>query len=330
MTASASSARRMAGPFDWLLLATLGVIWGASFLGVELALTGFPPILIATGRVTMAAVVLVAVAVIFGDGLPKFKTATDRRIWLHCLGMGFFTNALPFSLLSWGQQLVTSGFAGISMAVVPLFVLPLAHLLVPGETMSRARTAGFVTGFIGVVLLVGGERIFGGAASGGDLVLAQLACVLASVCYAMGSIITRLCPPVSSLSYAAAGLLLGSVMLIPTALMTTTWPEATSGLMTAPLADVQLAAIPGLAWGGLIYLALFPTALATILLTMVINRAGPSFLSLVNYQVPVWAVVIGAVVLNEALPGHFITALAVILAGMAISQYYDHWRQQGR
>ncbi|MCE2518011.1 MAG: DMT family transporter, partial [Alphaproteobacteria bacterium] len=150
---ASSSARRTAGPFDWLLLATLGVIWGASFLGVELALSGFPPILIAAGRITMAAILLVAAAMISGHGLPKLTTATDRRIWLHCLGMGFFTNALPFTLLSWGQQLVTSGFAGISMAVVPLFVLPLAHLLVPNETMTKARTIGFVTGFIGVVLL---------------------------------------------------------------------------------------------------------------------------------------------------------------------------------
>lgn len=307
--AAAKITRQPATPFDWLLLGILGAIWGASFLGVEMALTGFSPITVAAARVTMAAILLIAIAYLFDDGLPGYKTATERRIWLHCLGMGIFTNALPFSLLSWGQQHVTSGFAGISMAVVPLFVLPLAHFLVPDERMTRARLFGFVFGFFGVVLLVGGDRILGESGTSLTLFTAQLVCVIASICYALGSIITRLCPPISTMSYAAGGLLLGSLILIP----------------IAAVIDGVPTNVPVQAIAGLVYLALFPTAIATILLTMVIKRAGPSFLSLVNYQVPVWAVVIGAVVLAEALPGHFLTALAVILVGMAISQFYDGW-----
>ena len=108
------------------MLAALGFIWGGSFLGVEIGLTGFGPITVAAGRVAIAALILLAYAYLFGSGLPRIKTKTDKRIWLHCFGMALFTNALPFSLLSWGQQTVTSGFAGISMAVVPLFVLPLS------------------------------------------------------------------------------------------------------------------------------------------------------------------------------------------------------------
>ena len=134
---------------NWLILLTLGVIWGASFLGVELALTGFGPITLAAGRVGAAAIILVTITIVYGDGLPRFQSKTDRRIWLHCLGMALFTNAIPFCLLSWGQQIVTSSFAGISMAVVPLFVLPLSHFLVPGEAMSRIKTIGFLFGFGG-------------------------------------------------------------------------------------------------------------------------------------------------------------------------------------
>ena len=77
---------------------------------------------------------------------------------------------------------------------------------------------------------------------------------------------------------------------------------------------------------GVGYLALFPTAVATILLTIVVRRAGPPFLSLVNYQVPVWAVIIGATVLGEALPGHFLMALGIILSGLFISQ----WRRRAK
>jgi len=292
------------------MLAALGFIWGGSFLGVEIGLTGFGPITVAAGRVAVAALILLAYAYLFGSGLPQIKTKTDKRIWLHCFGMALFTNALPFSLLSWGQQTVTSGFAGISMAVVPLFVLPLSHFLVPGEILSRAKIIGFLFGFAGVVLLVGGDKIFAGQPQTPLLLMAQLACVAASCCYAIGSIITRLCPPVSTVSYAACGLMLGGFMLVPMAIWIEGMPQ-----------------MPGImAIFGVGYLAVFPTAVATILLTIVVRRAGPPFLSLVNYQVPVWAVIIGATVLGEALPGHFLMALGIILGGLFISQ----WRRRAK
>ena len=301
MTPNTSSSGMV---INWLILIALGVIWGASFLGVELALTGFGPITLAAGRVSAAALILLVITFVYGDGLPRFQTAIDRRIWLHSLGMALFTNAIPFCLLSWGQQVVTSGFAGISMAVVPLFVLPLSHFLVPGELINRIKIIGFLFGFAGVVLLIGGDKILASATPSPLMFTAQLACVTASSCYAIGSIITRLCPPVSALSFAAAGLTLGGIVLIPVALLIEGVPDASFGT----------------AFAGLAYLAVFPTAIATILLTILVRRAGPPFLSLVNYQVPVWAVVIGVLVLDEALPGHFLIALAVILTGLFIAQ----------
>lgn len=290
---------------NWLILITLGMIWGASFLGVELALTGFGPVTLVAGRVSIAAVILLSIALIYGDGLPSFRSATGKRIWLHCFGMGLFTNAIPFSLLSWSQQIVTSGFAGISMAVVPLFVLPMSHYLVPGEILSRIKVIGFLVGFAGVILLIGGDKIFSDGASSPKMFSAQIGCVTASFCYAVGSIITRLCPPVSALSYAATGLMISGLILIPTAF-------AVEGL---PKISFDIALV------GLVYLIVFPTAIATILLTILIKRAGPPFLSLVNYQVPIWALVIGVVVLDETLPSHFLIALVVILAGLFISQF---------
>ena len=310
MTFHLLSARREPTAGSWALLALLGLIWGSSFLGVEMSLIDFKPITNAAIRVSLAAILLLAIALWTGHRLPGFATPTEKRIWLHCFGMGLFTNALPFSLLAWGQQQVTSSFAGVSMAVVPLLVLPLSHFLVPGERMTRAKVAGFAVGFVGVFLLVGGDSLLGGGGTTPSLFLAQIACVGASCCYAIGSIVTRLCPPIPTQSFATTGLLLGSVMLIPTALLFEGLP--------------QTASLPALA--GVLYLALFPTAAATILLTVLIKRAGPPFLSLVNYQVPVWAVIIGVVVLFEPLPGHFLMALLVILAGLALSQFYDRWR----
>ena len=301
-----SGHRQPPAALDWGLLALLGVVWGGAFLGVELALDSLAPIWVATGRIALAAALLLGIALIAGDGLPGFATRTDRRVWLHCFGMGMFTNAIPFSLLAWGQQYVTSSFAGITMAVVPLLVLPMSHFLIPGEQLTRRRVAGFAIGFAGVVLLIAGEQVASGRLdlTGEAMLPAQLACVLASCCYACGSIVTRLCPPVSTVSFAAAGLVCATVVLVPLALLTAGLPDAVT---------------PTSLWG-VLYLALLPTGAATILLTVIIRRAGPPFLSQVNYQVPVWAVLIGAVVLAETIPGHFITALLVILAGLAVAQ----------
>ena len=214
--------------------------------------------------------------------------------------MGVFSNALPFALLSWGQERVSSGFAGITMAVVPLLVLPLAHVFVPGEQMTLRKAVGFVVGFAGVALLVGP----GGEAGSGAVGLARIACVAASCSYAVGAIITRLAPPGPTLSFGAAGLLIAAAISVPLALVFEGWPAS------PPL--------PALL--GVLYLGIFPTALATIALVYVVQSAGPSFMSLVNYQVPVWAVILGLVVLDEDLPPQFLGALALILAGLAVSQ----------
>ncbi len=286
------------GLLQWSLLLALGMIWGASFLGVEKALESFAPITIAALRIALAAVILTGASYAMGIGLPK-----DKRTWLFAFGMGLFSNAIPFTLLSWGQQYVTSGFAGITMAVVPLLVLPLSHFLIPGMRLTPIKAVGFGIGFIGVVVLIGPARIL--QSGGGDIEnIARMACVIASMCYAIGSVLTRLAPKSEAMAFSAAALIMGAMVALPIAL-------AVDGVPTAPT-------LPALA--GMLYLGIFPTALATIMLVFIVKTAGPPFLSLVNYQVPIWAVIIGMVVLKEALPSSFIWALGLILAGLAVAQ----------
>lgn len=300
MAPQASHPRPSPSSLAWFLLVALGLIWGGSFLGIAKALEGFGPLGIAACRIGIAAAILTAIVLATGQGLPPTATPTGRRIWLHCLGMGVFSNALPFALLAWGQERVSSGFAGISMAVVPLLVLPLAHVFVPGERLTLRKSIGFVIGFVGVALLVGR----GGGGHGEHAALGRLACIAASSSYAVGAIITRLAPPGPTVSFGAAGLLIASVISIPLALAVEGWP----------------ASPPPAALLGVLYLGIFPTALATIALVYVVQSAGPSFMSLVNYQVPVWAVILGIVFLDETLPPQFLGALALILAGLAVSQ----------
>jgi drug/metabolite transporter (DMT)-like permease len=225
-----------------------------------------------------------------------------RRTWTHAIGFGFFSNVLPFSLLGFGQSHVASGFAGITMAAVPLFTMILAQRFIPGERMTLPRIIGLGLGMAGVVTLIG-PRAF--ASSGADLEnLARLACVGSTLSYAIGSIITRRCPPVPLAAFSAAGLLAAAVMIVPTAVLIEGVPDLSGNFK--PLLSV-------------LYLGLMPTALATLLLVQVINSAGPTFLTQANYQVPVWSVIFGTLILHERLPAQFLAALGLILAGLLIS-----------
>ncbi|WP_299190938.1 DMT family transporter [uncultured Litoreibacter sp.] len=285
------------GLINWLTLGLLGLIWGASFMSTAVALQGAGPLSVSAIRLAIGALVLFAVARAMGHRLPP---RSDRKLWLCIIGMGVFSNAVPFTLLGLAIQYVPSAFAGVTMAAVPLLVLPLAHFLVPGERMSWIKCAGFAIGFVGVFILIGGLSIF---EAGGDT-LPKLACIGAAFCYAIGSIITRLAPPAHPIAFSTGGLVIGALIMVPLALMFEGLPGA----------------MPANAIAALLYLALLPTALATILLVRVIQSAGPSFMSLVNYQVPVWSVLFGVALMSEALPASFLLALGLILGGLALTQ----------
>lgn len=291
------------GAINWLRILVLGVIWGASFMAVSIALQDVGPISVAAGRIALAAVILLGFVRAKGLKLPPMTGENGRKIWLSAVGFAFCSMAFPFFLLSWGQQYVASGFAGVSMAAVPLLVLPLAHFLVPGDQLTIPKGFGFGIGFIGVVILIGPSAF---KSLGTDIEpLARLACLAASAGYAIGGIITRLAPKVDPIAFATSATTLAAIMIVPVAL-------AVEGVPQIPSA--------GAIWA-IIYLGVFPTALANLLLVAVIRSVGPSFLSLVNYQVPVWSVVFGTVFLSEALPSGTVAALGLILVGVGVSQF---------
>lgn len=286
-------------PANWLSIAVLGLIWGGTFMVISVALRGYGPITVACARTTLGAFTLLALCVALRRPWPRWSW----RLFVYVVVGALFSTAIPFVLLAWGQQHVPSAFAGLSMAAVPLFVLPFAHFMVPGDALSLRKTLGFLMGFAGALVLLG-PGIF--AAGSGDLVaLGRLACLAAAMCYAISSIATRLTPAIDAIVLSAVGLLLGAVVLIPLMLLT-------EGVHT------PTATIPTLA---IILLGLLPTAFAALLRVAVIRTAGPSFMTLVNYQVPVWSMILGALILSEALPGRFFAALALILTGLAISQW---------
>jgi drug/metabolite transporter (DMT)-like permease len=294
------------GPAEWGLLFALVVLWGSSFLLVRVSLDAFTPVAVTAGRLLIGAGVLLLLLV-----LTRRRPPGTLRAWSFFAAMAIVGNALPFFLIAWGQREIPSGLTGILMAVMPLVVLVLAHFLVAGERLTRRRLAGFTLGFVGVLVLTGPEAraaLVGREAS----FIAQLAVLSAAICYGIAAIIARRGPVLHPVVTAGAvlsiaGVVLGGVLVAA---------GLRDGSAAATHAAVGVA--PALA---LLALGALSTGLATVVYFSLVARAGPTFLSLINYLIPVWAVVLGAVALGERLPARAFVALALILAGVVLARW---------
>ncbi len=283
--------------WNWLSIAALGLIWGATFMVVAIALEGYGPLTVACARTTLGAVALLFLMRVMNRPLPVFSPTMCR----YLVAIGLLNTAVPFALLSWGQQYVPSAFAGISMAALPLFVLPLAHIFTD-EKMSLRNSLGVALGFTGAIVLIGPAVLRIGT---GLEPLGQLACIAASISYAVSSIMTRRCPPIDPITMAALLLTVGSVALIPAMLLVEGLPT-----ISDPRSTIAI-----------VVLGFIPTALAALIRVATIRSAGAIFMTLVNYQVPLWSMVFGVLVLSEVLPLRFFAALGLILVGLVISQW---------
>lgn len=283
--------------YNWLSILALGTIWGGTFMVVTIALGGYGPLTVACARTTLGAMALLLLMRVMNSPLPTF----DTRMIKYLVVIGVLNTALPFALLSWGQQYVPSAFAGISMAALPLFVLPLAHIFTD-EKLSTRNLLGVIMGFVGAVVLIGPSVLKIGT---GMEPLGQLACLAAALSYAISSIMTRRCPPIDAITMAALLLVVGAVTLIPAMLWIEGIPTVTDRTSTTAI----------------IFLGIVPTALAALLRVHTIRTAGAVFMTLVNYQVPVWSMIFGAWILSEILPLRFFIALGLIMFGLTINQW---------
>ena len=289
--------------FFWGVLFFLGLIWGSSFYAVSISLRNYEPMQIASARIAIGALALTLLSFKYGDGLPSFSKG-KRKIWFYSFGMGAFTNGIPFSLLSWAQTEVSSSFAGVAMSFVPFITLMLAHYLVRGQRLSFLKVLGLIIGFLGMLILFDISNIYSQWTDNNGWRF-KLACFGAAACYSIGSIITRRSPSISQLSFSSSGLVAASIIILPVTLYKDGIPDIMEVKSFLPL----------------IYLGLIPTGLATVLLIYLIKSVGPTFFSLVNYLVPIWAIIFGVFLNSEQLKPSFILALILIFLGMLISQF---------
>ncbi|MCT2399904.1 DMT family transporter [Novosphingobium mangrovi (ex Huang et al. 2023)] len=278
------------------MLSALAIVWGGSFFFNGVAVRQLPVFTVVACRVGLAAIILLAVLRLRGERMPR-----DRHVWSAFFGMGLLNNAIPFSLIVWGQQYIASGVASILNASTPLFTVVLAHLLTGDERMTEGKLSGVLIGFIGVAVMIGADA-FRDLGMG---VTAQFMCLAGAVSYAFAGIYGRRfrAMGVSPMSAATGQVVTSSLILLPFVIV---------------LDRPWMLQAPGLtAIGALIGLAAISTALAYALYFRILATAGATNLLLVTFLIPVSAILLGTLFLGEVLlPRHF-AGMGLIGAGLA-------------
>lgn len=279
-----------------IMLGILAAVWGGSFFFAEIALREVPPMTIALHRVFWALPVLALIVIIKGYTIPR-----SPKILGAYLVMGALNNAIPFSLIFWGQTQIDSGLASILNATTAMFAAVIAGLLLKDEPLTRNKIVGAALGLAGVAFIMGPTALRSFNPSN----LAQLAILGATLSYAFAGVWGKTTlsgqPPLMN----ALGMVAGSsLLMIPIVLLT-------DGVPSFDLSKTV--------WSALLGLSILSTVLAYILYFAILRRAGAANLLLVTLLIPPFAVSLGVVFLGERMGVEAWIGFIVIAVGFAVT-----------
>jgi drug/metabolite transporter (DMT)-like permease len=280
----------------WPLILMLAAMWGASYLFIKLAVEDIPPAAMTELRVLLAGLLLFAYL--------AWRTGTSRAIaelraaWLPCAVLGVINAAVPMGLVAWGETHIDSSVAGIAQSTVPIFTFILAARFLPHEPVGAIRIAGVALGFLGVAALTGLDT-----AGGWWIIAGTLAVVLSSLSYAAGGVYGQLqIRDVAGPVLATGNMLAAALVLLPLAVLDPPREVPGSGALA-----------------GLVGLILIPTFAGQLLLFRVLRLHGSRKLSIVTYLMPAFAVVYGALLLDEPITTAMLAGFALIIVGAALA-----------
>jgi drug/metabolite transporter (DMT)-like permease len=281
---------------DWAILVTLALIWGGAFFFIGVAVRHVPPLTYVWLRLTIAAAAMWLFLKFKGE-----KLGLPRQVWGSILLLALLNNALPFTLFGWGQTHIASGLASILNATTPIWGVVVAHFLTSDERMTPRKIVGVLLGFGGVATMIGPTLL----SNIGNDALAQLACVTASLSYALAAVWARRFKRMglSPMSVTTGQLTAGAAMMLPLALFVDRpWEHA-----VPPLS----------AWGAIVALALLCTAFGYVMYFRLIDSAGATNALLVTLLVPPTAILLGSLFLGEQLAPQDFAGLLLIGLGLA-------------
>jgi len=279
-------------PTELALLLLLSTLWGASYSFIKVGVATIPPLTFIAARTLIAGAVLAAIIRARGLSWPS-----DRKAWWKFLVQACLNSVIPFTLIAWAEQVTDAGLATILNSTSPIFTFLLTAVVTRHEAVTLRRLFGVAAGLLGICLVVGQQAL----ASLGDALIAQLAIVAATICYAGAAITGRGFKGLDPMLPAAGSLLSGAALLVPVALVIdhpwTLTPSAAS-----------LAA--------LLVLATVSTALALVIYFRLVQTLGSLGATAQSYlRVPI-GVAIGVLLLGEQLSPTAWAGLACVVAGV--------------
>lgn len=285
------------GRSEWIMLGVLALIWGSAFVFIKVAVDNFNPLTYVWLRLVIAAMALIGIARLAGH-----KLTFPPVVWAAVGLLALLNNVVPFLLFGWSQQHIASGLAAILQSTTPIFGVLAAHIATSDEKLTKGKLIGATVGFVGVATMIGPQI----AGDGGNHLLAQVACLFASLLYALAGIFARRFKAmgVNPMQLAAAQFIAGAIMLTPVAL---TFGQSFATLPTS-----------WAAWGAVLALAIACSAFAYVLFFKLIERAGATNSLLVTLLVPPVAIVVGAIIFGEQLGLNQFFGLLLIGAGLAV------------
>jgi drug/metabolite transporter (DMT)-like permease len=303
--------RTMMNGRDWAILGALAAIWGGAFIFIGVTVRHVDPLTYVWLRLAIASAAMWGFLAWKGQGL-----GLPRQMWSVIFLLALLNNALPFALFGWGQTHIASGLASILNATTPIWGVVVAHLFTADERLTPRKLAGVLIGFGGVAVMIG-PSLF---ATIGTNALAQLACITASLSYALAAVWARRFKPLglSPLSVTTGQLTAGAAMMFPVMLIVDQpW--------TRSLPPLE-------AWGSIVALALFCTAFGYVLYFKLIDSSGATNALLVTLLVPPIAIFLGALLLDETLAPQDFLGLALIAVGLAAidGRLLNLWRERRR
>jgi drug/metabolite transporter (DMT)-like permease len=281
---------------DVVLWLTLATMWSSSYAVIKFGIATVDSSVLVAGRMLVGTVVIFTVLKLRGLSLSRSKAD-----WLSYTVTGLLGSALPFLLITHGEQTVDSALASILMGVSPVITLLLAAWLIPDEALTFRTAFGVFGGLIGVAVLVGPAALLGL----GNQLAGQTAIIGATFCYAASTVYIRRFVSRPPLEMASGSMIMGTIFITMIVLF--------SG---AEISSIQLT-LPSL--GSIVYLGVFSTACANLIYFYLVPRLGATRMSQVNFAVPVGGAILGFLILEEALTAQRISALIIIIGSVYLS-----------
>jgi drug/metabolite transporter (DMT)-like permease len=273
----------------------LTLIWGTTWAAIRIGLEGIPP---ATGialRFAIAAAVLFAVSPLFGARFGRSRI--EKRLWL---ANAVLTFSIPYGVLYWAEQWVPSGLAAVLWATFPLLVALVSHWALPEHRLAPRGWLGIAVGFAGVAIIFSHDF---SALGGRQVAVAACVLLLSPLSASFGSVtIKKWGHDVHPFSTAAVPMAITAVLMGSVALVAES--------QRAVVFDTRSV-------GAFLYLAVLGSAVPFVIYFWLLKHNTPTTLSLINYAIPVVAVAVGSLLLDEPVTGRMVLGAAFVVAGVA-------------